>query len=244
MTRLGHPPKEEIMRTTTLLLALVAGSALPLAAQAHDFTPYLIADRTEEIALARSAAPEAISGAATVYVMTDTGYAEAAKGTNGFTCLVIRSFLMPGADSATTWEPRLRAPHCYNAEAARTIVPNVLYRAHSVFRGVSPARVEAGVRAAYASHRWPLTGAGAMAYMLSPGQWLAPNDPHWKPHMMFFLPAGRPGTSWGADKSMDAPVIDAGSYPFASPGAFILIPVERWSDGTPFVAAVTDAHQH
>ena len=232
------------MRTTTLLLALTAGGALPLAAQARDFTPYLIADRAEEVALARSAAPAAISGAATIYVMTDTGYVEAAKGTDGFTCLVIRSFLMPSADSAATWEPRVRAPHCYNAVAARTIVPNVLYRAQAAFRGVPQARVEAGVRAAYASHRWPATGPGALAYMLSPAQWLAPDNPHWKPHMMFFLPAGRPASSWGAAKSTEAPVIDAGSYPFAPPGGFILIPVERWSDGTPFVAAVTDASQH
>ncbi|HET7041658.1 MAG TPA: hypothetical protein VFI13_06555 [Gemmatimonadales bacterium] len=232
------------MRSHYLALSALLVLAPALAAQAHDFAPYLIADRAEEVALARSAAPATISGAATIYVMTDTGFAEAAKGSNGFTCLVIRSFLMPGADSATTWEPRLRAPHCYNATAARTIVPNVLYRAHAVFRGVSPARVEAGVRSAYASHRWPLTRAGAIAYMLSPGQWLGPNDPHWKPHMMFFLPAGHPASTWGADKSTDAPVIDAGSYPFASPGGFILIPVERWSDGTPYSPAGDGAHQH
>ena len=244
MTRHGNPPKDPIMRTTTLLLALAAGSALPLAAQAHDFTPYLIADRAEEIALARSAAPAAIGGDASVYVLTDTGYVEAAKGTNGFTCLVIRSFFVPDMDSATTWEPRLRAPHCFNATATPSVLPNIVYRARSALRGVAPARIEAGVRAAYASHRWPATRPGALAYMLSAKQWLPPTDDSWKPHLMFFLPAGQAASTWGATQSLDAPVIDAGSYPFAPPGGFILVPVEKWSDGSPYLSGGDGGHQH
>jgi hypothetical protein len=239
------------MRTTTFgLPSLSLGACLlavapALQAQAHDFTPYLIADRAEEIALARSAAPATISDAATVYVMTDTGYVEAAKGTNGFTCLVVRSFIVPDVDSATTWDPRIQAPHCFNAEATPTVLPNIRYRAHAMFRGVAPARIAAGVRAAYASHRWPMMAMGGMAYMLSPRQWLTPEGRNWKPHLMFFLPSARAAASWGAAQAMDASVIDAGSYPFGSAtGGFVLIPVEQWSDGSPFVATEAGAHQH
>ena len=150
-----------------LLLATVAPA---LQAQAHDFTPYLIADRASEIALARSAAPAAISGSASVFVLTDAGYVEAAKGSNGFTCLLVRSFIMPDADSATTWDPQLVAPHCFNAEATRTVLPNVIYRTKQMLRGSPAAQIEAGVRQAYASHRWPMTTLGGMVYMLS-GAW-------------------------------------------------------------------------
>src|SRR5215472_4500901 len=40
-----------------------------------------------EIALARSAAPAAISGKATILILKPAGYETADKGTNGFTCL-------------------------------------------------------------------------------------------------------------------------------------------------------------
>jgi hypothetical protein len=53
---------------------------------------YLIADRNAEVTLARSAAPAAISGDATVLVLTRRGYETAATGKNGFVCLVDRAW--------------------------------------------------------------------------------------------------------------------------------------------------------
>src|ERR1700754_2127743 len=53
---------------------------------------YLIADEKVEIALARSAAPASISNAAEVMVLRRDGYASVDKGTNGFVCLVERSW--------------------------------------------------------------------------------------------------------------------------------------------------------
>lgn len=49
---------------------------------------YLMADRDAEIALARSAAPPAISNEATILVLTRQGYQPAAPGKNGFVCFV------------------------------------------------------------------------------------------------------------------------------------------------------------
>jgi len=80
------------MNTHTLVAisTFVATSALG-AQKAPDLTPYLIADRAAEVALARTAAPSGISGKVTVLVLTPKGYVEAARGTNGFKCIVMRS---------------------------------------------------------------------------------------------------------------------------------------------------------
>jgi len=53
---------------------------------------YLIADWNAEIALARSAAPKAISDSADVMVLDRQGYRTAVKGTNRFVCMVQRSW--------------------------------------------------------------------------------------------------------------------------------------------------------
>src|SRR5277367_3533380 len=56
---------------------------------------YLIADRNDEIALARSAAPESISRDAEVLVLEQHGYETAVKGKNGFVCVVERGWMGP-----------------------------------------------------------------------------------------------------------------------------------------------------
>src|SRR5579864_1162128 len=56
---------------------------------------YLMADRNSEIALARSAAPESISGDAKVMVLGRHGYETAIQGKNGFVCVVERSWTAP-----------------------------------------------------------------------------------------------------------------------------------------------------
>src|SRR5579864_1397245 len=53
---------------------------------------YLISDEKSEIALARSAAPGSISEGAEVMVLGRAGYKTAVKGSNGFLCIVERSW--------------------------------------------------------------------------------------------------------------------------------------------------------
>jgi hypothetical protein len=72
---------------------------------------YLIEDRASEIALARSAAPESISREAEVMVLGRHGYETAVKGTNGFVCMVERSWTA-GIDDPNFWNPKLRAHLC------------------------------------------------------------------------------------------------------------------------------------
>src|SRR5690242_3949147 len=68
---------------------------------------YLMADRNAEIALARSAAPEAISRDAKVLVLGRHGYETAVEGKNGFVCVVERSWMSP-FDAPEYWNPKMR----------------------------------------------------------------------------------------------------------------------------------------
>src|SRR2546427_5384200 len=126
------------MPTRMLKLAALASlAAQPIRAeQAPDFAPYPMADVAAEVARARTAAPRHGSDAATVLVLTRNGFVEAARGTNGFTCLVLRSFAGNIGDP-DFWNPRVRAPHCFNPPAVRTMLPAALKRAEWVLGGVS-----------------------------------------------------------------------------------------------------------
>jgi hypothetical protein len=115
-------------RLASVSFALAFLSAVPLAAQqAPDLAPYLMPDRAVEIALARTAAAPAISDSASVLVLTRTGYVEAAHGTNGFTCIVLRSFAGIIGDP-DFWNPRVRAPLCLNPPATRTALQEMVKR--------------------------------------------------------------------------------------------------------------------
>jgi len=154
--------------TLASIATLASFVAAPLAAQqSRDLSPYLIADRAAEVALARSAAPKNVTDSARVLVLTRTGFVEASHGTNGFTCLVLRSFL-GGIDDPGYWSPKVRAPACFNPPASRTVLLEQLKRAEWVMAGVSQKEIAARADRAYASRQFPLPAAGAMAYMLSP----------------------------------------------------------------------------
>jgi hypothetical protein len=217
--------------STLALLSLTAIPATAAGGPARDLTPYLIADRATEVALARTAAPHEISDAAAVLVLTATGYVEAAAGTNEFTCLVVRSFEGGFDDVASWWNPKIRAPHCLNAPAAKTILAEMKLRASLVTSGVSEAQIAERVKQAYAQHEIEPPASGAMAYMLSHDQYLGEKDPHWMPHVMFYFGGFRKGAEWGAGGSAQ-PVVDGGTDPVTGVNV-VFIPVARYSDGTP-----------
>jgi len=119
-----------------ILLPGPGGQAVAQAAKAAypamaPLDQYLISDEQSEIALARSAAPSSISDGAEVMVLGREGYKTAVKGTNGFLCIVERSWAQ-GTDDAEFWNPKMRAPHCFNAQAARSFAP--IYRTHMNLR--------------------------------------------------------------------------------------------------------------
>jgi len=220
------------MTTSPSVLAcalVVAASSSVDAQQLPDVSPYLIPDRAAEIALARSAAPPAISDSATVLVLTRTGFVEAERGINGFTCVVIRSFsgdeTKPGF-----WNPRVRAPHCFNAPAARTVLPPMLTHAQWILGGTSPKDAGARFKRAYASGQFPSPESGSMVYMLSPQQYLSDEVQRAGPHLMFFFDRSRPAAVWGA--TADGPIIDGTGPDPTVPVLTLIVPTRRWSDGS------------
>lgn len=213
------------------LLAGVAGQCLAQAAAYPTMAPlgqYLIADRNAEIALARSGAPPSIAKAAEVMVLGRDGYVTAVRGTNGFLCIVERSW-----DAATTfpqfWNPKMRAPICFNAAAAKTFAPIYLMKTRLALEGKSPKEILAATDAAFKSGQLPALAPGAMCYMLSKQQYLNDTGKSWHPHLMFFVRGGAEDKTWGANLA-GSPIIAADDP--EEHATIMMVWVPRWSDGT------------
>jgi hypothetical protein len=223
----------------TFTLGVVLGAAWP--AQGQDakapypsmapLDQYLMADRTAEIALARSAAPESISRDAEVMVLGRHGYETAVKGKNGFVCMVERSWTA-GIDDPGFWDPKIRGAICLNPPAARTVLPITLKRTGLVLAGRSKAQMSEAVRDAFDKKELPPLESGSMSYMMSRQAYLGDSAGHWHPHLMFFAPETDAET-WGADLP-GSPILTFG-YSQDRLTVF-LIPLAKWSDGT------ADAH--
>lgn len=188
---------------------------------------YLIADRSEEIAFARSAAPESISRDAEIMVLGKHGYETAVKGNNGFVCFVWRSWAA-GADDPEFWNPKLRAPACLNQPAVRSYLPNTIKRTDLVLAGSPKEKIFTALAAAFDKKELPPPEPNAMCYMMSKQGYLSDRGGHWHPHLMIFTPLTEPAT-WGAFLP-GSPVI-AFTEKEAHVSVF-LIPVGHWSDGT------------
>ncbi len=224
-------------------LALSVVLAVAWKAQAQDVkTPYpsiapldqYLMERDAEIALARSAAPESISKDAEVKVLGRRGYETAVKGKNGFVCMVERSWTA-GIDDPDFWNPKLRAPICFNAPAARSYLPLTIRKTELVLAGRSKTRMFEGIKSAFDRKELPTLEFGAMCYMMSKQGYLSDRDGHWHPHLMFFAPLTEPA-AWGADLP-GSPLL--GGKAAEDRLTIFLIPVARWSDGT---ASPMDEH--
>ena len=203
---------------------------------------YLIADRDAEIALARSAAPESISQDAEVLVLRQHGYETAIKGKNGFVCFVQRSWAA-GPDDPEFWNPKLRAPICINPPAVRTFLPLIIKKTEWVLAGRSKAQISEELQAAFDKKDLPTLEPGAMSYMQSKQGYLSDRDSHgghWHPHVMFFVPLAEAQT-WGANLQ-GSPLLASQDAPERM--TIFMIPVAKWSDGTPDDATADSQHKH
>jgi hypothetical protein len=181
-----------------------------------------------EIGLARSAAPPAISDKATVLTLDSRGYQTAIRGTNGFTCLVERSWMAP-FESPDFWNPKVRGPVCYNPAASGSILRYTLRRTKLALAGDSKERILDELRAALARKELPSPEPGAMSFMMSKDGYLSDADSHWHSHLMFHVPKVA-GASWGANLPGSPVVLDDRAVP--EPQTVFMVPVSRWSDGT------------
>jgi hypothetical protein len=243
-----------LIKSTVLAASvLLAGfSAVAVTAAQEAKTPYpamapldayLIADPAAEIALARSAAPPALSADAEVLVLEKDGYHTAVAGKNGFTCVVERGWMSP-LDSADFWNPKLRGPICYNPPAVRSILPYTILRTRLILTGQTKAQMVETIQAELADDKLPMPEFGAMSYMMSKNGYLGDGVEHWHPHLMFHMP--KMGmASWGANLADSPVVVDTYHHvPGPEPETIFMVPLDHWSDGTPAMADVAAAHQH
>jgi hypothetical protein len=228
-----HAPRSAWKLMAPLLAIIACGSAM--AASAGSVNSALARlrqyrmDREQEISLARSAAPPSISMHATVMVLGSHGYVVAVKGSNGFVCLDVRSWdNTVTVKSADFWNPKFRAPYCWNAAGARSVLPRYLMRTQWVLAGASEAEIGDREKAAGAAGRLEQPEPGVICYMMSKrGRWIGNQPGPWRPHVMYYFPRAQT-PDWGANLG-GAPVFAGVNENLAV--LMVLVPV--WSDGSP-----------
>jgi len=193
---------------------------------------YRMASPSEEIAMARSAAPASISREAEVLVLGNRGYETAVKGKNGFVCLVERSW-SDSYDDAEFWNAKNRSPICLNAAAASTVLAVDLEKTQWALAGLSKAEMIARSKATGSAH--PAPAPGSMGYMMSKQGHLSDAVGHWHPHLMFFQPHIAV-SEWGANLP-GSPVL--GQEGGRNEATVFFVPLAKWSDGT---SASMDVH--
>jgi hypothetical protein len=183
-------------------------------------------DRTAEIALARSAAPESISRDAEVLVLGRHGFETAVKGKNGFVCTVERSWT--SAPDPDFWNPKVRVPECLNAAAARSYLLRNLKRTDLILAGRTKAQVDEAITAAVDKKELPPMEPGAMCYMMSKQGYAGDSAVHWPSHVMFFF-SQIDLAAWGANLPGSPILAMSDDHEHLT---IFAIGVQRWSDGT------------
>jgi hypothetical protein len=227
-------PRRSTLALMAPLLAISLCSSAMAAYEGSDHSalariqPYLIASREQEIALARSAAPPSISAHATVMTLSTHGYVVAVKGSNGFVCLDVRSWdNVVTVKSTDFWNPKFRAPYCFNAAGAQSVLPRYLMRTKWVLSGASRKEIADREKAARAAGRLEEPQAGVICYMMSKrGRWIGNQPGPWRPHLMYYFSRAQV-PNWGANLP--------GTPVFAGVNenlAVIMVLVPVWSDGS------------
>jgi hypothetical protein len=232
---------KEAVGLGTLALIFLVGGVEKAEGQNSEAPPTKMApleqylmDRKEEISLAESAAPAAISQDAEIMVLGRRGYETAAKGKNGFVCVVERSWAA-GIDDPEFWNPKLKGPMCFNPAAVRSRLLLTIKKTEWILSGQSKEQMFESVKNALEKKELPTPEPGAMCYMMSKRAYFGAQFGHFVPHLMFFVPPTE-DAAWGAGLP-GSPVRVFQDTPDRL--TVFLIPVGKWSDGE---AAPVDPH--
>ncbi len=238
--------RKTVRLIATTSFALLAALSTAHTAEAQDTTTpdsnmasinqYLMENKSMEIALARSAAPESISRDADVLVLGRHGFETAVKGNNGFVCIVARSWT--SAPDADFWNPKVRVPMCVNAPAARSYLLRVTKETGWILAGQTKTQLTGTIAAAIEKNELPAMEPGAMCYMMSKQGYGGDSAPHWPSHLMFFFSDTDPAI-WGANLP-GSPVVAVADPPEHL--TQFVIPMQRWSDGTEDLQAAPHVH--
>ncbi len=216
------------MRRTITLLVLAMGLGAVALGQSSKYPPlseYMMEPEAETL-LAKSAAPEKISGHATIKVLTATGYKVVSEGDNGFVCIVMRGWsapmFTPVKDRELVYDSKLRAPICFDPVASRTVLPHQELRTKLGLEGKGPDAIASEVAAAYSAGEIPKMEGVSFAYMWSADSNLGPGVGAWHPHMMVYAPYYKSAMLGNSECEEMVPCVasDAGT-----PFAIVVIPV-------------------
>src|SRR5579862_2640132 len=176
-------------------LACIAGGRVAWSQSATRDGLAPLMPEADEIALARSAAPPAISDSATIYVLRRGGFHKVVDGSNHYTCLVNRD------------HPNSLYPGCFDEEAARTVLQVEMFLQTLREQGVAESELESRVAAGLASGALARPRRPAVHYMMSPRQRIYSSPTGrlvgaWHPHIMIHLPDGMPAESFAVPASL------------------------------------------
>jgi hypothetical protein len=143
-----------------------------------------------ETRFALSAAPPHLRDAATTYVLDPSkGYSLNHKGTNGVSCIVVRSDWQWGD---RPFRDDIAWAVCFDAEGSKTLLQDYLYAAELRAQGMDAKEVPLGVTKKFGTKDYPNPVRTGVAYMVAPVMrgWTDRTEPATMnmPHYMFYAP--------------------------------------------------------
>ena len=198
------------MRTIAYLIAvailmLSTGRAQTTTAA----TPLEKMPESLEIRFASSAVPPHLRDNATIYVLDPAkGYVIARHGTNGATCIVVRSdwqWPSPSFRDDVYW------PVCYDSEGSKTLLQDYFYAAELRARGMNSEQVHDAVTKRFGTSASPNPSRTGVAYMIAPvmrgfTSGATPVTMN-MPHYMFYAPGVKDADIGGHGFSKQYPFI-------------------------------------
>ena len=175
---------EAVVCTGCLGQANTAGAGMAASSTKLERMPTSLETR-----FALSAAPPHLRGSATVLLLDpDKGYIVDRKGTNGFSCIVVRSdwqFEQPFRNDIY-WAV------CFDAEGSKTLLQDYLIAAELRARGMDAKQVHREVTNRFGAADYPDPSRTGVAYMIAPVMrgFTAASEPQTMnmPHYMFYAP--------------------------------------------------------
>jgi len=143
-----------------------------------------------EVRYALSAAPPHLRDGATTYVLDPSkGYLLHHRGTNGVSCIVVRSdWQWPGQP----FRDDIAWPVCFDSEGSKTMLQDYIHTAEMRARGMNAKQVHLEVTKKFGSKDYPNPSRAGVAYMIAPVMrgWTSRPEPVTMnmPDYMFYAP--------------------------------------------------------
>jgi len=115
---------------------------------------------------ALSAIPSHLREGATTYVLDPAkGYVLSARGTNGISCIVVRSdWQWPDS----SFRDDIYWPVCYDGEGSKTLLQDYIYAAELRARGMDAKQVYEEVTKRFGTSAYPNPSRSGVSYMIAP----------------------------------------------------------------------------